>query len=59
MVTVFTISNYLILRFESVIGIFFGVTPRINYQYKKTNSNIPSMYSTQKNQVFISFEKSF
>lgn len=38
---------------------FFGVTPRINYQYKKTNSNIPSMYSTQKNQVFISFEKSF
>ncbi|RKW43592.1 MAG: DUF560 domain-containing protein [Moraxella sp.] len=38
---------------------FFGVTPRINYQYKKTNSNIPSMYSTQKIQVFISFEKLF
>ncbi len=37
----------------------WGITPRLNYQYKKVDSNIPSMYSTHKNQVYLSFEKSF
>lgn len=38
---------------------FWGITPKLTYQYKEVDSNIPSMYSTQKNQLYVSFEKSF
>lgn len=36
-----------------------GVTPKLNYQWRKTESNIPSMYSFSKNRLMLIFEKSF
>lgn len=37
---------------------FYGVTPRLNYQYQQTNSNIP-IYSYHKNMLFVQLDKSF
>lgn len=37
----------------------WGITLKLSYQYKQVDSNIPSMYSTKKSQLFFSFEKSF
>ena len=36
-----------------------GITPKLNYQWQKTDSNIPSMYSYSKNLFMLIFEKSF
>lgn len=36
-----------------------GFTPRVNYRYLKIESNIPTFYSRDRHQWFLSFEKAF
>lgn len=38
---------------------FYGVTPKLNYVYRKVDSNIPVFYSRKNQQLFLTFEKSF
>ncbi len=38
---------------------FYGITPRLNFQYRKIDSNIPAFYSYSNKQIFVSFEKTF
>lgn len=36
-----------------------GITPKLNFQYQKIDSNIPQFYSRQNKQWFITLEKTF
>ncbi|WP_035496744.1 surface lipoprotein assembly modifier, partial [Glaesserella parasuis] len=38
---------------------FWGITPKISYQYQRVNSNLVDLYSYKRNRVYLSFEKSF
>ena len=38
---------------------FWGITPKISYQYQRVNSNLADLYSYKRNRVYLSFEKSF
>ena len=37
----------------------FGITPKLNFQWKKQRSNFPSLYSYHDQQIYVLFEKSF
>lgn len=37
----------------------WGVTPKITYAWKKVDSNIPSLFSTDSQKIYFSFEKVF
>lgn len=38
---------------------FWGITPKVTWNWRKVDSNLPDLYSYKKNQVFLSFEKTF
>lgn len=38
---------------------WLGVTPKITHAYKRVDSNIPSVYSYDQHQTYVSFEKTF
>lgn len=38
---------------------FWGITPKLNWQYSKIDSNIPAFYSRSGNRVFIGADKTF
>lgn len=37
----------------------YGITPKLNFQYQKIDSNIPLFYSRQNKQWFVTLEKTF
>lgn len=38
---------------------FWGVTPKLNYQYQRVQSNLAALYSYQRQRIYLSFEKAF
>ena len=37
----------------------WGITPKLNFSWMRVDSNIPALYSYDKNRVFLNFEKTF
>ncbi|MFC0820550.1 surface lipoprotein assembly modifier [Moraxella marmotae] len=38
---------------------WYGITPKLSHSYRKVDSNIPSVYSYDRHQTFVLFEKTF
>lgn len=38
---------------------WLGITPKLTHSYKKVDSNIPSVYSYDRHQTYVVFEKTF